>query len=37
MLLAVDSGVGALWPQIAGVVSTLVALFNQTAWAKVAK
>ena len=34
MLLAVDSGVGALWPQIAGVVSTLVALFNQTSWAK---
>ena len=34
MLSAVDSGVGALWPQIAGVVSTLVTLFNQTGWGK---
>ncbi len=34
MLIAVDSGIGSLWPQIAGVVSTLVALFNQTGWGK---
>ena len=34
MLIAVDGGLGSLWPQIAGVVSTLVALFNQTGWGK---
>lgn len=30
MLEAVDGGVGKLWPQVSGVVSVLVKLFNDT-------
>lgn len=30
MLEAVDSGVAKLWPQISGIVTALVTLFNST-------
>ena len=30
MLEVVDSGIGKLWPQISGVVTVLVKLFNET-------
>jgi hypothetical protein len=30
MLEAVDGGIGKLWPQISGVVASLITLFNAT-------
>lgn len=34
MLEQVDASVAAMWPQISGVISVLVKLFNKNGWSK---
>lgn len=34
MLEQIDSGVAAVWPQVAGVIGVLVKLFNKNGWTK---